>query len=103
VHYRVEGSPGSGVLLTLGAGTRLFGAPLPLDLGPLDPGLAGCAWYSDLSISLPPATVPAGGIVTLPLRLPNEAWLLGLEVYSQALVLGAGGMRATNAHLISIQ
>jgi hypothetical protein len=102
VHYRIEGNPGSVALLTLGAGTQVGGVPLPLDLGVVEPLLAGCRWYSDLSITFPAAVIPAGGILTVPLSLPKQSSLLGLEVYAQALVW-SGGWRATNAHLISIQ
>jgi hypothetical protein len=103
IDYRVEAAPGSQALLALGFSTQLGAVPLPLDLGLFAPALAGCAWYSDLTITLPAVPVPPGGIAVVPLNVPNNPALAGLEVYAQALVNGAAGPSATNAHLISIR
>ena len=100
---RIEGTPGSAAALTLGATARLLGGiDLPIDLGLINPGLNGCLWYSDITISLP-ASLPATGLVDLGLPIPNDAGLRGLDMDAQALVVDPGLLlRATNAQVLAI-
>jgi hypothetical protein len=100
---RVEGTPASAVALTLGATGRLFGAiDLPIDLGLINAGLAGCQWHSDATVSIPTA-LPATGLGDIVLPLPADPALRGLDLDLQALVVEPSlRLRATNAQIVAI-
>jgi len=102
LELRIEGTPGSAAALTLGVTTRLLGGiPLPIDLGLINPGLGGCLWYSDMTVSLP--TSLANGLVDLPLPIPNDSALRGLDLHAQALVVEPTLLlAATNAQVLAI-
>jgi hypothetical protein len=55
----------------------------PLDL--TSAGLTGCTLYVSGDLVLPLA--PSGGVALLPMPIPNDATLLGAELYNQAFVV----------------
>ncbi len=73
------------------------GFNLPLNLAPY--GMPGCELYASPEMTVPVANV--GGNASLTFALPNHYIMLGLEFYSQALVLDSGanptGVVLTNA------
>lgn len=103
LRFRIEGPPAALAMLTLGLGRRLAGIPLPVDLGFIDPSLAGCEWHSDLTFVLPVAPIPASGVGSELLTLPNLAGLVGIDLRAQALVRSAAWTAATNASLVAIR
>lgn len=101
---RIEAPPGSAVLTTLGVGATLQGLPLPLDLGLLDPTLAGCQWYSDLAGQLATLLVPNSGVLLAPLPIPPNPALRGVEMHVQSFVIEPNGARrASNALGLSLE
>lgn len=97
--WRLEADAGSLAALFASATARA-----PLDLGVIAPGLSGCAWYSDVAQPLVLFPIPTRGVAVLPVPVPNEPTLRGLELFAQALVLQPGGsLAATNAHALALR
>jgi hypothetical protein len=95
----VYGLPGSAVFLGIGlSDTSYGGGPLPIDLGALAPELAGCQLRAGPELMLSGTVSPAGTAV-FPVPIPAIAALVGLDVYSQAVLYSGitGAWSSTNA------
>ena len=71
------------------SGVNLLGVallPTPIDLGAI--GMGGCTLYTNPIVNLPMTLTPPTG--TLPLALPNNSFLLGLQLYLQSAVVSPG-------------
>jgi hypothetical protein len=63
-----------------------FGA-LPTDLGSLFPGNGGCELYVSTDGGLAGPLILSGGAHALPLPVPNDSRLVGVDVYTQVLIV----------------
>lgn len=100
--YHVETTPNSAIALFLGFGQTFAGQRLPIDLGVLRAELAGCPLYCDLTLGLP-VQMAVGRITDIPLPIPANASIAGLELHNQAFTMDAGGLlRATNPHALGL-
>jgi hypothetical protein len=106
-HYAIElyGLPGSTFVLGLGTNRLSLGAtPLPLDLGFVDPVLKGCNWESSGDVAWLHGAIPPAGRVNLPFPVPAISALIGITLYSQAVLYSPVLKRymATNAFAAAI-
>jgi hypothetical protein len=102
IDYRSRAAPGSQALLTLGLSTQLGAVRCRSDLGlfaPASPDWRGTATYR----SVPAVPVPAGRDRRRAAQRAEQPGPRGSRGLCAALVYGAGGPSATNAHLISIR
>jgi hypothetical protein len=86
-------------LLLVGTSRTAWGpVPLPLDLSPL--GMPGCALRVNGTGIL--AVAVGGGRGAVPLRIPDDASLLGSRFYDQAIVVdpAANAAGATASHAL---
>jgi hypothetical protein len=98
----ISGNSGGVFALGLGSNRLMFGPlPLPLDLKPILPALAGCNWETSGDITFVPGVL-TGGSAKLPLPLPPVAALAGIALWSQAVVLTGGPQQMTNAFSTSL-
>jgi len=105
--YALElyGLPGSAYVLALGLNRLNFGVlPLPLDLGFLDPALKGCGWETSADFAWFTGLIGTGGITSLPLPIPQQQSLVGVNLYGQAVLYSSVLNRymASNAFAVSV-
>ena len=85
----LTGPANAGVALAIGSNRLKLGAvPLPLDLGPFVPSLAGCNWESSSELWLSGYTDPSGN-ATFGLPLPADPSLNGVALFTQAFLAGS--------------
>ena len=80
--YALKGSAASPFATSIGFQRGL----IVFDLGVLNGAMTGCAWDSSLDLVLGAAT-DANGDGAVPLPIPNDASLAGLNLWSQSVVL----------------
>lgn len=99
--WDIGGTPNAPFSLAIGFSRTMMGAaPLPFDLGMIIPSLAGCRWESSADVFVGSSIGGTGtGQVSLP--IPNAPSLVGVVVYSQAIVLGSP-IQVSNPHASSV-
>lgn len=100
----VYGLPTSAVTLGIGfSNTNIAGTPLPLDLAPFAPTLAGCLLQTSADLIQTGAIGPTGSL-PFPVPIPPVAWLSGLSIYAQAILYSPplASNSITNAWAMSI-
>ncbi|MCB9917564.1 MAG: hypothetical protein H6832_04100 [Planctomycetes bacterium] len=80
--FALKGSASSPFALSVGFQRGL----IAFDLGVLNSAMTGCQWDSSLDLVLGSAT-DASGNGTVPLPIPNDTSLAGLNLWSQSVVL----------------
>jgi len=88
-NYVIElyGLPGSTFIFGVGTNRlSLAATPLPLDLGFLDPSLKGCNWESSGDVAWLDGVIPTTGQTVLPFPVPQIPSLVGITLYSQAVL-----------------
>jgi hypothetical protein len=102
------GTPGyTHVLQTLGSAGFAYSigssrTALNFDLGLVLPNLMGCQWESN-AIVLFGGVTDASGAAKIPLGIPNDSGLVGVQLYNQALALSAAGEASSNGLAVCIQ
>ncbi len=105
--YALElfGLAGTDYTLMLGTNRlRFAGLPLPLDLKIVDPGLAGCLWHTSGDIASFTGRLDAAGAARLALPVPNVPAIVGINVFSQAVLYSGALSRfmSSNAFVSAI-
>jgi len=93
----------AGGVYALGIGTNRLtfaGIGLPFDLGAILPGLNDCQWESSGELFLVGGVGSAGAM--LPLPIPNNRFLNGAVLWSQAIVISGGPAQSTNGLSLGI-
>jgi hypothetical protein len=97
----VANVPAGTAFVALGTSdTEAAGMPLPLDLGPF--GMPGCSLWQSADLALLwPTTPGAAATATFTMDVPDELWLVGMDVYAQAWApapgANAGGLVTSDA------